>query len=226
MAKKDLSHLQNEFYEKKYEELMGTGLISRIWAIIHKKMEKPFRNQKYSKILEIGSGNGEHFKYVNCEFENYYATDIRITRLKKAFANSSNVTVLKADAESLPFPDEEFDRIIVTCVLAHLKDPIKSIEEIFRVLKPKGVATIYLPCEPGILLRTSRALSTRLKARRIGVNHIVYLHFIEHRNYFSSIDYFLKFHSMSKNLTLKSRFHPFRFLSWNFNLYKIYNITK
>ena len=38
--------------------------------------------------------------------------------------------------------------------------------------KKGGVLSIYIHCEPGLLLRFSRSLSTVIRGRRIGVNHL------------------------------------------------------
>ena len=48
-------------------------------------------------------------------------------------------------AEALPYSDEMFDVIDSWQTLEHVKDPSKSIEEFFRVLKPGGFAIIHAP---------------------------------------------------------------------------------
>src|SRR5271156_5343525 len=55
----------------------------------------------------------------------------------------------KADLLSLPFPDESYDVVYASHVLEHIKDDIKAIREINRVLKPNGVAILPVPvvCE-------------------------------------------------------------------------------
>lgn len=51
---------------------------------------------------------------------------------------------LLGDAENLPFPDETFDVVYSNGVLHHTPDTQRSIDEIFRVLKPGGVAKVML----------------------------------------------------------------------------------
>ena len=58
----------------------------------------------------------------------------------------------KADLLSLPFPDESYDVVYASHVLEHIKDDMKAIREISRVLKPNGVAILPVPvvCEKTI----------------------------------------------------------------------------
>ena len=46
------------------------------------------------------------------------------------------------DALALPFPDGQFDRAFCVDTLEWVKDPLKGLEEIHRVLKPFGSAVV------------------------------------------------------------------------------------
>ena len=215
---------QDDFYEKYYSNLMDTGLVAKIWRRIHLQMEKPFRNYAEEKVLEIGSGNGEHLNAISPGIKLYYATDIRVDLLSKALSTRENVIVEKQDVTNLTYQDGFFDRVIVTCVLVHLDDPLRALSEINRVVRPGGYVSLYLPCEPGFLLRFVRVFSTHAKAKRLGIEDITFLHFLEHKNYFIAIDYFV--HKIFQDATTRSRYYPFPFLTWNFNLFKLYTIKK
>lgn len=212
----------NEFYEKHYVELMGTGFVRKVWQKIHRLMEKPFQSNNGKRILEIGAGSGEHFSHVREDFSEYHLTDIRTSKLEGKFS-LENVLVSKQDASQLSFGDCRFERVIVTCVLAHLENPLSALREIRRVTANGGCISIYVPCEPGIILRCARKFSTRRKARAMGINEIETLHLLEHRNYFLALDGFVKYVFRDDDIT--SRFYPLFFLGWNSNLFKIYHIT-
>ena len=214
----------DSFYSSHYQNIMGTGLIARVWASIHTQMERPFKNGFYGRILEIGAGNGEHIPFVNCGYDNYVASDIRIENLSKIKNHESRIGAVVQDAQTLTFPNDDFDRVIVTCLLAHLDKPENAVAEMRRVVKKTdGFVTIYLPCEPGVFLRIVRSLSTHLKARRMGVKDISRLHFLEHRNYFLALDSLILYEFSGSKI--RKRYYPFPFLSWNFNLYRIYQIS-
>ena len=44
-----------------------------------------------------------------------------------------------------PFPDNYADYILMSHVLEHLDDVVKTMEEIYRILKPKGKVEIIVP---------------------------------------------------------------------------------
>ncbi len=54
-------------------------------------------------------------------------------------------TDVVGDAHALPFPDGSFDGVVCTGTLEHLRDPRKAVGELFRVLRPGGLAHIDVP---------------------------------------------------------------------------------
>jgi ubiquinone/menaquinone biosynthesis C-methylase UbiE len=62
----------------------------------------------------------------------------------RAQANGVDVDFVQADGQRLPFADSSFDRIWGNAVLHHLPLP-RAARELFRVLKPGGLAVF---CEP------------------------------------------------------------------------------
>jgi SAM-dependent methyltransferase len=220
--KNEFEKNQDEFYENFYSDLMGTGLIAKFWRIIHNQLEAPFKGGYFSQILEVGSGNGEHLQSVRCGFQNYFCTDLRVGQLNKMNFTIPGLVIQAEDVCSLSFQDSFFDRVVMTCVLSHLNEPISALQELRRVTKNGGFVSIYLPCEPGIFLRFARKVSTRAKAKKLGIQRIEFLHYLEHRNYFIALDFFLR--DVYKNDSIRKRNYPFRLLSWNANLYTLYTI--
>ncbi len=52
---------------------------------------------------------------------------------------------VKADICNLPFADNEYDVILCNHVLEHIPDDTKAMQELFRVLKPGGIAILQIP---------------------------------------------------------------------------------
>ena len=133
-----------------YLETYQQGLLGLVWNKIHKQMEKPFKKQHFSTVLELGAGHGQHFKNTKHTFDRYFETDIRIDNLKKFSEPHLAKEVKSVDATNLvDFDDHSVDRLIATCLLAHLDNPYGVLQEWRRIVKPGGVITIYIPTEGG-----------------------------------------------------------------------------
>jgi predicted SAM-dependent methyltransferase len=52
---------------------------------------------------------------------------------------------VKADICNLPFDDNTYDVIFCNHVLEHIPDDTKAMQELFRVLKPSGMAILQIP---------------------------------------------------------------------------------
>lgn len=74
----------------------------------------------------------------------------------KVFRNQKNIQYtttdlfspladVKADICNLPFEDNSYDIIFCNHVLEHIPDDTKAMQELFRVLKPGGMAILQIP---------------------------------------------------------------------------------
>jgi SAM-dependent methyltransferase len=52
---------------------------------------------------------------------------------------------VKADICNLPFADNDFDILFCNHVLEHIPDDTKAMQELYRVLKPGGMAVLQIP---------------------------------------------------------------------------------
>jgi SAM-dependent methyltransferase len=69
-------------------------------------------------------------------------TPLVLARALAQEMDRSNVRFLKESIYSLPFPDNTFDVVYSCQVFPHLNDPTAALREIYRVLKPGGIAAI------------------------------------------------------------------------------------
>lgn len=56
-----------------------------------------------------------------------------------------NKAMIEMDITRMDFPDSAFDLIICSHVLEHVKDDIKALNELYRVLKPNAKCIIIVP---------------------------------------------------------------------------------
>lgn len=216
-----------EFYSHHYKNFIGTGLVGKAASLSHKTIErKKFREKNilhFSEflILELGAGSGQHARFVREEYSQYLLTDLRPENLPPTNGKilSLNQSI---DAEELPFPDEKFDRVIATCLIAHLSRPEVAIREWIRVTKTGGSIQVYVPCEPGLLLRTLQFLITNPKKKRLGVDNPRLLNYLDHVTFYLRIKEICK----STCTDIKIVNYPFPFLTWSFNLWSVFYIHK
>ena len=89
------------------------------------------------RLLEIGVGNGSHFKYYTThEIIGIDTSKNMLARARKF--QKSNIQLLHMNGEALQFPNKTFDYVILSHVIAVVEDPEKMMEEVDRVLKPGG----------------------------------------------------------------------------------------
>lgn len=104
-----------------------------------------------ARVLEVGSGPGRLAARLAELAPGVQITGVDISpemveRANSLAANSGvaeRVEFRAGDVASLPFPDASFDAVVSTFSLHHWQRPAKGLEEIYRVLRPGGVARIY-----------------------------------------------------------------------------------
>jgi ubiquinone/menaquinone biosynthesis C-methylase UbiE len=223
MTKESEYGSQKLFYESFYDSVIfGKGFGANAVRRTHSTMEKPWVGAHFKKVLEVGSGNGEHLDFIKHSFEEYVMLDIRKTELNSKWNSDQRIKTVEGNAEALPFEADEFDRVISTCLLHHVENPELVLSEIDRVLSPNGSATIFLSCDPGLAVRTLRKLTVARSAEKKGFQGYNLMISRDHRNHFASLLEIAKFVFRDRNL--KVRFYPFGIKSWNLNGYAIITV--
>jgi SAM-dependent methyltransferase len=83
-----------------------------------------------------------HFAPEQCflkRFRNLKNIEYTTTDLESPIAD------VKADICNLPFEDNSYDIIFCNHVLEHIPDDTKAMQELYRVLKPNGMAILQIP---------------------------------------------------------------------------------
>ncbi len=92
-------------------------------------------------VLEIGVGTGVNLHYYN-GVERVTAVDIHLGRLRGAAEKGRSATfpytVNLADAQQMPFADNQFDIVVGALVFCSIPNPVQALSEIRRVLRPNG----------------------------------------------------------------------------------------
>lgn len=229
MSDKTLNDEVELYYRNYYERVHSSGTLGLANRIMHKKLEKNSQNF-HGSVLELGSGNFEHYSFVKHQYDEYIASDVRRPpqELVDKFLNKHEGNVFQVeDATKLSFPDDSFDRVLAGCLLVHLVEINTVIKEWIRVAKDEGQIDFVVPCDPGILLRLFRKMISIPQAKKFGVTKDTY----EKINSFEHVSSFPRTLRLIETeikdaRRLKIRYFPFPFLrSWNLNAFAIVTIT-
>jgi len=213
---------KDHYYFSDYMEIMNTGVIGVMSKFIHRFMDYPYKKRKL-KIIEVGAGNGQHLALTSLDYEYYLETDIRdLMQISSKKISELASDRMQIDATYLSqIKDESFDLLISTCLIVHLEKPELALNNWLRVVKKGGELCIYVPCDPGFILRLVRFFSTRRKFIQMGYDH-AYQHWTEHRNHFPLINTLIM--RVFEGQTVRRSFFPFFLPSWNLNMFVIYRI--
>jgi len=92
-------------------------------------------------LVEIGAGNGVNFRYYppGVRVIAYEPNPFMHDRLQaSAKAHGLDVELRATSAETLDFEDDSVDAVVCTLVLCTVPDPLRTVSEVRRVLKPGG----------------------------------------------------------------------------------------
>ncbi|PLY03229.1 MAG: methyltransferase type 11 [Desulfuromonas sp.] len=93
-------------------------------------------------VLEIGAGTGANLDYYPETITEYVLAEpdhhMRQRLAKKLASRGLTSRLYDNVAENLPFADNAFDNAVATLVLCSVSSPGRSLEELYRVLRPGG----------------------------------------------------------------------------------------
>ena len=96
-----------------------------------------------TRLLDIAIGDGRNMPFIPSDCD-VYGIDISAAQLhhcRRRFANRKLV-LFQGQAESLPFQDDAFDNVLSFGAFNYFNDPLKSLQEMARVVKPDGLIVV------------------------------------------------------------------------------------
>lgn len=115
-------------------ESMAKVFIQPVRILIRNEIIELLSDFRFKRVLDVGGGVGRHQDLFKNSVE-YLILD-----------NDPKVKPhILADAEELPFEGGSFDCVLCSEVLEHVKNPLRVIQEIERVLAPDGILILTVP---------------------------------------------------------------------------------
>lgn len=133
---------EEEFYQGHYGEMSSETLPPRLI-----KVREIFSKYRARRILDIGMGDGGFSVILKeaVDAEEIYGVDISEKAVQIANKKSIKAFKVNLNIDSLPFKDEYFEAIHCGEIIEHLFDPDHLLDELYRVLKKKGILVITSP---------------------------------------------------------------------------------
>lgn len=116
-----------------------------------RRMALAFKKTRVRRVLDLGSGGGRHTVYFASRGFDVYGLDSSATGLAHTLSVldrkglTAHLTI--HDMTTLPYDDDYFDAVVSIQVIHHnrLEAIRKTVEEITRVLKDRGLIWITMP---------------------------------------------------------------------------------
>ena len=113
--------------------------------LLLKLARKNFGSLDKVKVLDIGSGVGLVDRFLKSEIKQLYGVDVEEGVVEKAKVNNPEVNYQMYDGAKLPFEDNTFDMCFAINVMHHVPPGMweNFSREMYRVLKPGGIAAVF-----------------------------------------------------------------------------------
>lgn len=95
------------------------------------------------RLLDVGGGTGRITRSLRIYAEEVVLADVSLGMLQ--MARGAGLPVVCAPAERLPFGPNVFSRVIMVDALHHVQSQGRTVRELWRVLRPGGIAVIEEP---------------------------------------------------------------------------------
>jgi len=137
--------------------------------------------EKENTILDVGCGTGLLFPHLAMRVRLVVGLDISSPILAKAREKSkvySNTTLVRGDADYMPFQNETFDTAFAITLLQNIPKPLRSLNEMKRVTKQNatisatGLKKAFTQKEFTQLLKEAKL---QIKVMKLDQNHKEYV---------------------------------------------------
>ena len=123
--------------------LVYSGWFDAIRKVYFRKLFGAGKLNKGMRILDYGCGPGDLLLVAKELGYNIDGVDAHARSVEIARSRGLNVSL--GDANSLEYPDETFDAIILQSVIEHIENPVSVLAVLRRYIRPGGVLIVSAP---------------------------------------------------------------------------------
>ena len=114
-------------------------------TILHEIANNLMQDRSLGNAIEFGCGTGYFTKTIAENAKHIIATDLSDEMLevaRKQLRKFKNITIKKMDCANTSLNSESFDGVIMLNLIHVIEDPLRCLQESYRILKDRGVLII------------------------------------------------------------------------------------
>lgn len=135
-----------------YEESIKKNIFQRFWHLRRFKNVCEIISPVKGQVLDVGCADGTFSEVIfkRTQAQKLIGVDVlkkSVDYASKRFKKNPQMEFLVADAEDLPFKNNQFEAVFCLETLEHILEPRKALSEMKRVLKPGGYLVFLVPTD-------------------------------------------------------------------------------
>jgi SAM-dependent methyltransferase len=96
-------------------------------------------------MLDVGVADGLMIPVLQEAWSNLKIIGLELSWELLRLGDCTRFVPLLADATDLPFADESFDVVSAVAVIEHINQPLRMLENAYRILRPGGICIVTTP---------------------------------------------------------------------------------
>lgn len=124
-----------------YQKGVKNNFLKKYWHTTKANFAvRLLKKVKFKNCLDVGSASGYMTAEISKEYPQarFYGVDAAGIAIKHAKKHYPHINFTKAEAENLPYKNNQFDLVLCYETIEHVRNPEKTLLEIRRVLKKRG----------------------------------------------------------------------------------------
>ncbi|MHC4473335.1 MAG: class I SAM-dependent methyltransferase [Planctomycetota bacterium] len=155
---------------------MGSDRRAAEWHLAHRAAERSFRDQARAAlaelpagplpVLDLGCGSAPLAAFLEGSGHLYVGLERDPEMDRTASRRAGAPSIVRAEAERLPFPDGAFKAIVALGLFEYIPDPPSVLAEAARVAAPGGAIVLSVPRRESLYRRGLAAAAPLLRLLR------------------------------------------------------------